>query len=106
MLKPQVNPQNASLTELQLLQEEACVFAKSLAGFEITVRYPLYKQLNVLAQGDDPAKTEMIQFINARRTDCDAMEAAINACATIDDLATLPFLARWVAAKINGLPNA
>lgn len=99
MLKPQVNPQFSDLTELELLKEEACQFVKGVACEQITRQYPYYKQLNVIAQGEVAAKSEMTEFINARRRDCDAMEAAINACQTVATLAALSFLNKWVDQK-------
>ena len=99
MLKPLVDPAFSDLTELQLLQDEAVRFVKELTGLQIVEEYPLFKQLNVIAQGDETAKSEMVQFINQRRADCDAMEKTISACTTIDELATLPFLTAWVSRK-------
>jgi hypothetical protein len=99
MLKPLVDPFFSTMSALELLQEEACRFVKKYTSELIEQQYPYYKQLNIIAQGNDIVKQEMITFINDRRAECDSKEAVINACADVNTLEFLSFLAPWVKEK-------
>lgn len=73
-----------------LANEQAELVAR--ANREATARieevYPPYKQTNtLLGIYGEPAKAEMALFINAVRTRCHAIEAEIEACTTLEQLA-------------------
>ena len=61
--------------------------AKAMTGEKILAAYPIYKQQNAALGIYDEAKCQEIKDgIQAFRADCDAGEAAINECETLEEL--------------------